>query len=157
MTQNWRSLFHPCLGQLQVLSYLKFNRSRLLISLKDLGQQGNWIWWFEGQNPQPYRAIIYPPTLQASELINYNKSLSSLINGKSAKLHHCTKVLSNVKEITIAPYQCCQSYLKSSNSLLKYLQENNLRYKITISFPFWSFYWNGFYQNHGRNSICWFP
>ena len=29
----------------------------------------------------------------------------------------CTKVVSNVKEITIAPYQCCQSYLKSSKNM----------------------------------------
>ena len=157
MTQNWRSLFHPRLGPLQVLSYLKLNRSRLLISLirsRSARQLDMMVW---GPKSSTLSPIIYPPTLQASELINYNKSLSSLINGKSAKLHHCTKVLSNVKEITIAPYQCCQSYLKSSNSLLKYLQENNLLYKITIGFPFWSFHWNGFYQNHERNSICWFP
>ena len=43
--------------------------------------------------------------------------IPSLITGKSAKLHHCTKVVSIVKEITIALYHCCQSYLKSSKNM----------------------------------------
>ena len=104
------------LGPLQVLSYLKLNRSRLVISLvrprsARLPEMMVWV-------PKSSTLLHHHLSTHFAGFWTYQlQQISSLINGKSAKLHYCTKVVSNVKEITIAPYQCCQSHLKSSKNM----------------------------------------
>ena len=109
MTQNWRNLFHPGLAPLQVLSNLKLNRSRLLISLvrsRPTRQLDMTVWAPKPSNLSHHHLSIHFAGYWTYQL----QPIPSLINGKSAKLHHCTKVVSNVKKNNY----CRQCYLKST-------------------------------------------
>ena len=113
---KWKKLIllHPGLAPLQVLSYLKLNRRGLLISLVrswSTRQLDMMVWVRKSSNLSHHHLSIHFAGL-------LNLSIATNTFPDKWKVGQvtpdCTKVVSNVKEITIAPYQCCQSYLKSS-------------------------------------------
>ena len=86
MTQNWRNLFHPGLAPLLVVSYLKLNRRRLLISLvrsRSTRQLDMMVWVPKFSNLSHHDLSTYFAGYWTYEL----QQIPSLINGKLAKLH----------------------------------------------------------------------
>ena len=138
MTQNWRNLFHPGLAPLLVVSYLKLNRSRLLISLvrsRSTRQLDMMVWVPKFSNLSHHDLSTYFAGYWTYEL----QQIPSLINGKLAKLHQtaqrCQQHERNnyrpIIELPILP-KIIQKH--GANLLLKYLQENNLPYELHSAF-----------------------